>query len=88
MVTLVLSFIASDVEKGGTWAGSTEAMKAEWLPVFVLEYPDMPEGNRVLLEKGGISFPYPFPESFSKLPEWLKERANRIKAKPTQLELL
>lgn len=80
--------VASDVEKGGTWAGSSEAIKAEWLPVFVLEYSDMPEGNRVLLEKGGISFPYPFPKSFSKLPEWLKERANRIKPKPTQLELL
>lgn len=80
--------VASDVEKGGTWAGSTEAMKAEWIPVFILEYSDMPEGNRILLEKGGIAFPYPFPEFFSKLPEWLKEQANQIKPKPTQLELL
>jgi hypothetical protein len=48
----------------------------------------MPEGNRILLEKGGIAFPYPFPEFFSKLPEWLKDQANQIKPKPTQLELL
>ncbi len=80
--------VASDVEKGGTWAGATEAMKAEWIPVFILEYQDMPEGNRILLEKGGIAFPYLIPESFSKLPEWMKERANQIKPKPTQLELL
>jgi predicted Rossmann fold nucleotide-binding protein DprA/Smf involved in DNA uptake len=80
--------VASDVEKGGTWAGSTEAMKAEWIPVFILEYSAMPEGNRILLEKGGIAFPYPFPEFFSKLPEWLKKQTNQIKPKPTQLELL
>ena len=80
--------VASDVEKGGTWAGATEGMKAEWIPVFILEYLDMPEGNRILLEKGGIAFPYPIPESFSMLPEWMKERANQIKPKPTQLELL
>ena len=26
--------VASDFEKGGTWAGATEALKAKWLPVF------------------------------------------------------
>jgi predicted Rossmann fold nucleotide-binding protein DprA/Smf involved in DNA uptake len=79
--------VASDVEKGGTWAGSTEAMKAEWVPVFILKYPDMPEGNHMLLKKGGIPFPYPSPESFSKLPEWLDAQANQNRPKPTQLGL-
>ena len=78
---------ASDVEKGGTWAGATEALKAEWVPVFILEYPEMPEGNRALLKKGGIAFPYPFPENFSKLQTWLQEHASQYGSKPKQLGL-
>lgn len=78
---------ASDVEKGGTWAGATEALKAEWVPVFILDYPDMPEGNRALLKKGGIPLPYPFPEDFSKLPTWLQEHSSQIGSKPKQLDL-
>lgn len=78
---------ASDVEKGGTWAGATEALKAGWVPVFILEYSDMPEGNRALLKKGGIPLPYPFPEDFSKLPTWLQEHASQTGTKPKQLGL-
>lgn len=48
--------VASDAEKGGTWAGATEALKAEWIPVFVLDHAAMPDGNRLLLQKGGVSF--------------------------------
>lgn len=78
---------ASDVEKGGTWAGTTEALKAGWVPVFILEYPDMPEGNRALLKKGGITLPYPFPVDFARFPDWLSALAGQIKPKPTQLGL-
>ncbi len=53
--------VASEVERGGTWAGATEALKAQWLPVFVLDHPAMPPGNRALLEKGANSLPYPLP---------------------------
>lgn len=78
---------ASDVEKGGTWAGATEALRTEWVSVFILEYSDMPEGNRALLKKGGIALPYPFPEDFSKLPTWLQEHSSHIGSKPKQLGL-
>ncbi|NMD31421.1 MAG: DNA-processing protein DprA, partial [Chloroflexi bacterium] len=27
--------VASDAEKGGTWAGATEALRAKWIPIFV-----------------------------------------------------
>ncbi len=77
--------VASDVDKGGTWSGATEALKAGWLPVFVLDHLDMPEGNRRLMEKGGIAFPYPFPEHHSKLPDWLKEHSPPAPPKVTQL---
>jgi predicted Rossmann fold nucleotide-binding protein DprA/Smf involved in DNA uptake len=77
--------VASDFENGGTWAGATEALKFGWLPVFVLDHPAMPEGNRRLMQKGGIAFPYPFPEHHSKLPDWLKEHSRPAPPKVTQL---
>ena len=76
--------VASDFEKGGTWAGATEALKAGWLPVFVLEQTAMPEGNRQLLLKGGVAFPHPFPEHYSKLASWLQENSAPPKPKPIQ----
>lgn len=78
---------ASDVEKGGTWAGATEALRAEWVPVFILDYSDMPEGKRALLKRGGLPLPYPFPVAFAKFSEWLFTQASQIKPKPTQLGL-
>ena len=66
----------------------TEAFNAGWIPVFVLDHPDMPEGNRLLLQKGGITFPHPFPEHYSKLPDWLLEKSQSLKPKATQLGLL
>ncbi len=82
---------AAEVGKGGTWGGATQALKAGWLPVFVLDYPEAPQGNRALLEIGSIAFPYPFPGDFTSLPQWLKEKASQAKpsqAQPTQLDLL
>ncbi|HNT53795.1 MAG TPA: DNA-processing protein DprA [Anaerolineaceae bacterium] len=79
--------VASDAEKGGTWAGATEALKAGWLPVFVLDHPAMPEGNRLLLQKGGVAFPHPFPEHYSQLPGWLLENSLPPKQPATQLGL-
>ncbi len=77
--------VASDAETGGTWAGATEALKAGWLPVFVLEHPGMPEGNRLLIQKGALPFPHPFPEHYSKLPKWLETQSAQVKPKPAQL---
>lgn len=67
--------VASDSETGGTWAGATEALKNNWLPVFVLEHDAMPEGNKLLLQKGALAFPHPFKEAPVKLPEWMWEKA-------------
>ena len=79
--------VASDAEKGGTWAGATEALKASWIPVFVLEHAAMPEGNRRLLQKGGVAFPHPFPHHDSQLPDWLQENSQPPKPKAAQLGL-
>ncbi len=66
--------IASDAEKGGTWAGAEEAIKAGWVPVFVVDGPDSPDGNRLLIKRGAIPFPATFDDSPSSLGDWLEER--------------
>jgi DNA processing protein len=80
--------IASNAGKGGTWAGATEALKTKWLPVFVLDGPNVPEGNQQLLGKGAISFPDSlFTASFS-LREWLEAQAISFEPLPVQNRLL
>ncbi len=76
--------VASDAETGGTWAGATETLKNGWVPVFVLEYAGMPEGNRLLLQKGALPFPHPFKEKPINLPAWLKEKASNLPKQPNQ----
>jgi DNA processing protein len=65
--------IASDAEKGGTWAGAEEVLKAGWVPVFVVEGPNVPDGNRLLIKRGAIPFPDTFDDSPSSLGDWLEE---------------
>ena len=79
--------VASDAETGGTWAGATEALKNNWLPVFVLEHEAMPGGNKLLLQKGALAFPHPFKDKPVKLPEWMKEKAASLPPKPNQPSL-
>jgi len=80
--------IASDAGKGGTWAGATEALKAKWLPVFVLDGPDVPEGNRQLLQKGALPFPNSLLTASLALREWLKAQADGFAPSPVQTRLL
>ena len=65
--------IASDAEKGGTWAGAEEALKAGWIPVFVVDGPAVPDGNRLLLKRGALPFPDSFDDSPASLGDWLEE---------------
>jgi DNA processing protein len=79
--------VASDAEKGGTWAGATEALKAKWVPVFVLDHPQMPEGNILLGKKGALKFPHPFPESYLQLKTWLESHSADTLSEPLQPSL-
>ncbi len=76
--------VASDAETGGTWAGATETLKNNWVPIFVLKHAHMPEGNKLLLQKGALAFPHPFKEKPVKLPEWMKEKAASAPSNPSQ----
>ena len=79
--------VASDAETGGTWAGATETLKKGWIPVFVLDHEKMPEGNKLLLQRGALPFPHPFRESPIRLPDWLKENAGSLPDRPEQPSL-
>lgn len=75
--------VASDAESGGTWAGATEALKAGWVPVYVCDGPDFPDGNAQLLRRGGVPFPYPFPGRSDELGDWLGDNTRRRPVQPT-----
>lgn len=50
--------VSSDYNKGGTWAGAKEELQREnGRPVFVRIDNSVPEGNRKLLDIGGIEWP-------------------------------
>jgi predicted Rossmann fold nucleotide-binding protein DprA/Smf involved in DNA uptake len=76
--------VATDAETGGTWAGAIETLKSKWVPVFVLEHNAMPEGNRLLMQKGALAFPHPFKEPPVKLSQWMKEQATSLPSQPSQ----
>ena len=45
--------VSSAFETGGTWAGAIENLQAGWVPLFVRDAADVPEGNRELIKRGG-----------------------------------
>ncbi|HXF72904.1 MAG TPA: hypothetical protein VNO79_09895, partial [Actinomycetota bacterium] len=46
--------VAADLERGGTWAGATEALKRNLGPVLVWVGPGAGRGNRALADAGAI----------------------------------
>ena len=46
--------IASKFESGGTWSGAREVQKHGWIPLRILTYDGMPDGNRHLIRMGGV----------------------------------
>lgn len=63
-ITVVVS---SDYNKGGTWAGATENLKNNWVPIVVRHEEKIPKGNSELIKLGGIkleasNFELPFKE--------------------------
>ena len=63
--------VSSDAESGGTWAGAKEALDKRWVPVFICDGEGFPDGNRLLLKRGGLAFPIPFEKKATELADWL-----------------
>ncbi len=47
----------------------------------------MPNGNKLLLQKGALAFPHPFKDVPVKLQEWLKEKAASLQSLTSQPSL-
>jgi len=80
--------IASDVDKGGTWAGANEVLKHRWVPLFVVDGSTIPDGNKELQNRGAIPFPDPFPGDIKDMKSWLLEHAEDFDIPPKQLQLI
>lgn len=50
--TAMLSALAADADKGGTWHGAIENLKHGWVPLWVRSTPDAQSGNAALLKRG------------------------------------
>jgi predicted Rossmann fold nucleotide-binding protein DprA/Smf involved in DNA uptake len=69
--------VSSDFEKGGTWAGAIENLRHKYAPLFVRTGDDVPEGNRKLLDKGGLPLDLKGDElSTVSLDEFFTQRSN------------
>lgn len=80
--------IASDPGKGGTWSGANEVLRHGWVPLFIASGVNAPEGNKALIEKGGIPLPDPFPVEVTEFKNWLDEQAAGHTPPPKQLDLI
>ncbi|UCH58655.1 MAG: DNA-protecting protein DprA [Anaerolineales bacterium] len=81
--------ISSDFNKGGTWAGATEALRIGWIPLFVMESLNMPIGNTKLLEKGAVAMPNPLPmKDIKEFGDWLEEKSSGFQTPPKQITFL
>lgn len=80
--------VAADAGRGGTWAGATQALRAGWVTVFALDGPDVPDGNRALLEKGALPFPSSLLTEDTDLRRWLGSHVRRSPQHAVQPRLL
>jgi len=69
--------VSSDYQTGGTWAGASEALKANWCPVFVREGAGVPKGNRELEKLGAVKLPEDDLAKISHLTNWMREKVKR-----------
>jgi predicted Rossmann fold nucleotide-binding protein DprA/Smf involved in DNA uptake len=77
--------VSSDYQKGGTWAGATEALKADLCPVAVRSGADVGPGNRELVNRGALPLSDGELDHVGNIIEWMREHTGlRLK----QAELL
>lgn len=47
--------VSAALNQGGTWAGAVENLRNNWVPLFVLLRKEPSDGNKHLIEQGGIA---------------------------------
>ena len=79
--------VCSSANSGGTWAGATQNLKNNWVPLFVLDYEEMPEGNALLIKNGAVPLPQSVTEDHKLFLEYLENMSGAGNIKPEQLGL-
>lgn len=78
--------VASDFEKGGTWAGAIEQLdRLCFVPVFARKASNAGGGNEALLKRGAV--PWPNPQSGTELELALDAAASLVADVPTDSTL-
>jgi DNA processing protein len=72
--------VSSDYQKGGTWAGATEALKADLCPVAVRSGTEVGTGNQELVNRGALPISAEELDHVGNIIEWMKKHAgSRLK---------
>jgi DNA processing protein len=83
--------ISADYNKGGTWAGATENIRNNWVPMFVRKADEIPQGNITLLKKENINAitEQIFKDDKVNIYDWFVSRtmSSNDNLKPQQLSL-
>ncbi|HVE87086.1 MAG TPA: DNA-processing protein DprA, partial [Myxococcales bacterium] len=74
--------VSSDRDKGGTWAGALENLKANWVPLLVRRDPAALPGNEELLARGGIPLTASEVESAT---DWVALLRNKVVTAPVRV---
>src|SRR6266571_1432045 len=77
--------VSSDYQKGGTWAGAVEALKADWCPIFVRSDASAAPGNKELVNKGALPISDVELGGMEDVVEWMKARADLRMKQPELL---
>jgi DNA processing protein len=77
--------VSSDYQKGGTWAGAIEALKADWCPVFIRSGANVAAGNKELVNKGALPISDVELAGTEDIVEWMKARAGLRMKQPELL---
>lgn len=79
--------VSSELQKGGTWAGATEALTASWCPLFVRSGNDVGSGNQELIRKGGREVSDANLNETDDIIGWMTENSQNSERQPEQVQL-
>jgi len=80
--------VISGHQNFATWAGTVEALKAAWCPMFVREAENVPRGNRELLKLGAVPLSEADLKQARDLAEWMSTHKKSGLAEPDLFDSL
>jgi predicted Rossmann fold nucleotide-binding protein DprA/Smf involved in DNA uptake len=74
--------VAAEAGSGGTWAGATEALQRDWLPIYARQTTSAPSGNAALLKHGAHPLDESLVDDADQLSSWLTEQIQHSQQQP------